>query len=98
MEPTSGFTIIKLLDWVWAAVFAVGGVIVKIIYGKFSELDAQLLLKADKVETDRQRETIVKLFDVLREHETEDRSRHEQLLKHISEQHQRLFDRIADNK
>lgn len=63
--------LMKALDWAWAAVVALGGVVWKNLHEKIT---------ANTLEIDRQRDNIAKLFDKLESHAQRSEDRHHELL------------------
>ena len=63
--------IVKALDWMWAAVVALGGVVWKNLHEKIQD---------NKEELEVQRKHIAKLFDKLEAHAQRSEDRHHELL------------------
>lgn len=88
----------KVVDWLWAiatAALTFGG---KLMWDQISDMKNKLEQKADVKEFDRQRDNITKLFEQIREHEAEDRSRHEQLLVSMHENTNKILDVVRDGR
>jgi hypothetical protein len=63
--------LVKALDYAWAGVVALGGVVWKNLHEKIA---------SNAVEIDRQRDNIAKLFDKLESHAQRSEDRHHELL------------------
>ena len=79
----------------WAVAVGAVAIVWKANAIRMDDMQKQIESKAAGAEVERQRDTQAKLFDIMREHEAEDRTRHEQLLEKINDGNSKILDRLS---